>query len=116
MMLVWTVLQWTMTPVLIWKFGFVGVGLASALISFTGLIVIFIAMQHIKFNFFEQIWRQLFATLVMVVILVQWRNYWGHSFVHFALGIMLGAAVFATLMGVTGFNKLQTELRSLLRK
>lgn len=114
LMLVWTFLQWTLTPLLIWRFGFVGVGLASALISFSGIYVITLAKQKIPFDFFAQVWRQLAATAVMSVWLATGYALWSRSMLHILLAIFTGGLIYVILIMILGAKKVTLEVRSIL--
>lgn len=113
LMVLWTFLQWTITPFAIWKFGFVGVGIASFVISCTSAFVVFIAWREIRFGFFDQVWRQVLATGVMCATLYTYRLFWARSFEHLIAGVVLGGVLYTGLMLLTGFEKLRTEVASL---
>lgn len=116
MMVFWTVAQWAMAPLFIKWFGFNAIAIIAAVLGVTSLFVVVLVKHYVKFNFTDQVWRQTLATLFMVLVL--WRTWglWSQSIVWLALGVMLGGAIFATLILATGYRKLIAETKSLLRK
>ncbi len=115
-MLIWTLLQWTLTPLAIWRFGFNGVALASVAISLTVIFVVKALQKEVPFEFFEQIWRQLVASVCMAVILYRFIPLWSQSVPLFVAGVVTGGCIFVGLLGLLGFEKIQKELLSLVRR
>lgn len=68
-MILWTVLTWTITPVATWIFGINGVGIASALISFTSIGVIWVMKRYVNVEVVKTIAPQLTMSIIMAVIL-----------------------------------------------
>ncbi|HSW89835.1 MAG TPA: oligosaccharide flippase family protein [Patescibacteria group bacterium] len=116
MMVFWTVSQWAMAPFLLHWFGFNAIALISAILGVTSLFVVALVYHYVKFDFLDQIWRQTLATMVMVALLWITRAMWSQSVVMLMAGTILGGVLFATLMVVTGYKKVWSEIRSLLRK
>ncbi|MBP9699651.1 oligosaccharide flippase family protein [Candidatus Woesebacteria bacterium] len=115
-MLIWTLLQWTLTPLAIWRFGFNGVAIASVIISFTVIFVVRALQREVQFAFVEQIWRQLVASLCMAVFLFQFIPLWSQSFLLFCAGVLSGGLLFIGLLALLGFEKIRGELLSLVRR
>lgn len=67
LMVMWTILEWSLTPLLTHFYGFIGVGFASAIISFTSLIPILITKKLINISFLSQTWKPLLSALIMSV-------------------------------------------------
>lgn len=116
MMVFWTISQWVMAPFLIRWFGFNAIAIIAAILGVTSLAVVVLVNHYVRFNFIDQIWRQSLATIVMVVVLWQTWRLWSHSVWYLGAGIMLGVVIFATLVMLTGYRKVITETRSLLKK
>lgn len=113
LMIMWTGLTWTITPLAIIFFGYNGVALASAIISFSSIVTIMMVKAVIPFDFWRNIWRQLVATLAMGIIGVMGMPLWQQSFFNLALGIVLTGTVFAIVFLGIGWRSLVTELTSL---
>lgn len=65
LMVMWTIIEWIVTPFLAIQFGFMGVGIASVIISLTSIIPIIIVKRMIKFEVLRNIYRQFICGLIM---------------------------------------------------
>ncbi len=65
LMVFWTISTWVLTPVLIGIYGFNGVGLASALISTSLFLVIYLVRKHINFQVVGVVSYPLISSLIM---------------------------------------------------
>lgn len=68
-MVFWTVTTWILTPLLIFTYGFNGFAIASFLISCTSIIVFVVARKFIKFSLIKPVVRQLFASVIMFLVI-----------------------------------------------
>lgn len=91
LMVMWTVLTWILTPVLVWKFAFNGVAIAAFLISFTSVFSVFMTKKYIDIEIMKNIWPQLVAGFCMAAFGFLGIRWWGQSYRNFFLG---GFAVF----------------------
>jgi O-antigen/teichoic acid export membrane protein len=113
LMVMWTILQWVVTPICIHFYGFTGVALAQALIGLTAFLVVFLTKKYVPFSLTDQVWRQSLAAITMVVALYWLRNIWSLSIFHLIAGVMLGGSIYAGLMLIFGYRKVTLEVRSL---
>lgn len=113
LMVMWTVLTWTITPVAIYFAGYNGVALASAVIGFSSVVTIFMVRTVIPVRIWPSVWRQLLATAAMILVGLAGYPYWSRSFYHLAAGGLLVALVYSTTFLLVGWKSLRTELRSL---
>lgn len=67
LMVMWTALEWILSPVLTLYFGFLGVGIASALISVTSIIPILIIRKIIPVDVWGNIWKPALTAFIMAV-------------------------------------------------
>ncbi|PWU24046.1 hypothetical protein C5B42_00820 [Candidatus Cerribacteria bacterium 'Amazon FNV 2010 28 9'] len=116
MMVFWTTAQWVLFPLFFWKFGYTAVPLIDASLAFTSLYVVVLVKKYVKFNFFDQVWRQTLASLTMMIALYEFIPLWQRSLPLFILGIVAGGAMYSVLMITTGFEKIKGEVVSLLAK
>lgn len=65
LMIFWTIATWVLTPLAIFKFGFNGVAIASAIISFSVILVVYLMKKHIKFDLIRTVYSPFLASLVM---------------------------------------------------
>ncbi len=113
LMIMWTGLTWTITPLAIIQFGTLGVSLASAVISFSSIVTILMTKAVIPFSFWPNVWRQIVATGAMIVIGLLGMPLWDQSFFNFGMGIVLTGAVFGIVFLSIGWKSLIAELTSL---
>lgn len=116
MMVFWTVSQWAIFPIAFYFFGFDSVAVVGAILAVTSFAVVWLLQQDISFQFFDNIWRQAVASLIMIVVLFLGREYWSRSFFAFFEGVLLGGFVFVGMMALLGFEKTRSEVLSILRK
>lgn len=67
LMVMWTVLTWILSPVLTIQFGFTGVAIASAIISFTSIIPMLIVRKMLKVKVIRSVWQPFIAAALMAV-------------------------------------------------
>lgn len=112
-MIMWTVLTWTLSPIAIVLFKFTGVAIASAVIASTSIVTVWMLKKYVKINFLDQIWRQLAASIVMLVVLFLTRNLWQTSLIRIFLSVILGAIVYTIGIFSFGYKKVMFEVGSL---
>lgn len=113
LMIMWTVLTWVITPICIKFFGFEGVAIASALIGMSSLVTVWMVKQVVPFSLLESIWRQLVASLAMILFGVAGLRFWDNSWFHFFAGGMATGLVFVIVFLAVGAKSLRKELDSL---
>ena len=64
-MIFWTILTWILTPIFVLSFGFIGVGIASAVISLTSILPILALKKFVKISIIKTIYRPLVASILM---------------------------------------------------
>lgn len=65
LMILWTILTWILTPILIFQMGYSGVALAQALIGITVILTIYVVRRHISFSVLKNIYPATLATVIM---------------------------------------------------
>lgn len=116
MMIFWTSSQWLLFPILFPIFSYQSVPIIAAILGVSSLYMVRIVKKFVEFNFTDQIWRQTVATIAMSIVLFAGRTIWQTSFVHFGLGIIIGGVVFLSLCLLLGFEKMKTEVFSLVQR
>lgn len=112
-MIMWTTLTWTVTPLMVYLFGYTGVAIGSAVIALTSGITILMVKEYIKISFLDQIWRQTISSVVMGGALLLTLSYWSQSFLMLGAGVVFGAVVYALVFLPLGYKKLFVELKTL---
>lgn len=112
LMVMWTVLEWVLTPIATIKFGFLGVGIASAIISFSSIIPIIIIKKIVPIEIMKSIWHGLTAALIMFVFAMVWSYYFVNDLTSLIVLVALSALVYSGLMYVLARDKIKTVLSS----
>jgi O-antigen/teichoic acid export membrane protein len=94
LMVMWTVLEWILAPILTIKFGFIGMGFDVALISFTSIIPIIIVRRYIKVEIFTNIWPSLLSASLMGVILFFISSLVVSNLATLLLMVLVGAVIY----------------------
>lgn len=115
LMVMWTVLTWVLTPLLLWKFAFTGVALAAFLISFTSLFSVWMVKKYIAVNIFAQVKVQLLATLVMTVLSLLLLPQLSANLLQLLLTMFIAAASYTLVLLLLARPRLIMEIKSLRR-
>jgi O-antigen/teichoic acid export membrane protein len=116
LMLFWTIATWALTPICIYYFGYHGVAIASALISTSSVITVYLVKRVVPISLFDQLWRQIASTTVMALALLSFSSYWSQSFLHLGLAVVSGGGIYVLSMVVLGYTKIKSEVISLWQK
>ncbi len=113
LMVVWTIITWISTPLLALTIGFHGVALASVITAASSLVTWFYLRKDVHIELFEQIWRQLVATGMMVMgVLFLWKFVSASIFsIAFLSGV--GAMIYIAVMLLVGYKKVLLEISSM---
>ncbi len=115
LMIMWTVLTWTVTPVAVYMFSYTGVAIASAVIAASSYATIWMVKKYVKIEAVDQIWRQAVASIMMGGVLVWGLPYWERSFTWMGVGVAVGSFVYLGACLTLGYKKLMFELNTLRR-
>ena len=113
LMLMWTTLTWILTPLLMFRYGYNGVALASAIVASSSIIPMIILKKMLPVNLLSNIWPQLISAL-FIGIFLKWLvsslviGHWILVIPLIAAGAILYFALIFALIG----KKLVKELRA----
>lgn len=113
LMVMWTILTWLLTPLLVYFFGFNGVALAAFVISFTSMVPIYYMEQHINLSIISNTWRQLLAAVLMTGVGYFGLPYWQQSFSWLIVGMVVVGSTYVLSFLLIGWKKITVELKSL---
>lgn len=118
LMLMWTALGWGLTPLLAWKFGYLGVAYATGLISFTSIIPILIVRRLVNFSLLKSVVKPALSTLALLTVSLILSRALPANIFTLLLNIGLSALVYTLtlylLVGpslITDFTKLAYAFR-----
>lgn len=115
LMVIWTILTWTVTPLCLRWFGFNGVAVAALLISFTSFLPIIYVKRFVPIKVWDQIWRQLLASVVLAGVGMLVIKSFELSWQTFFIASVLSALGYVLTLLVVGKEKLQTQVQPFLR-
>ena len=113
LMIMWTGLTWTLTPLAIWFMGYNGVALAAFVIGFSSMLVFYYVKQEVAVHIWEQVWRQLSASAVMALVGSIGWHYWLRSWHWLVFGIVISGLTYILALGLFGGKKVILELKKL---
>ena len=67
LMIVWTILTWVLTPILVTMIGYNGVAVTAFIISFTGFLPLFIMRRMVVFHVFKPMWKPFVSSIIAVL-------------------------------------------------
>ncbi len=114
LMIMWTILTWVVTPLCMRWFGFTGVAIASFLISFTSFIPILYVKKIVQFSVWDQVWRQLVASLVLGVVAITIFRMTQLSWTIYFTAAASAAISYFVVLFLLGKEKLRQEIMPLL--
>lgn len=94
LMVFWTVATWVITPIFIVMYGFNGVSFASALISLSVVIVIYLVRKYVKFDVVKATIYPFIGSIVMALVIYFLSPVFVTSILTLLFMILFGAVVY----------------------
>ena len=116
LMVMWTALTWTLTPVAIILFGFTGVALASAVIACSSVVTVYMVKKYVPIEVLPQVWRQTVASLVLLVVAYGVQRSTTPGIPSFIAQIIFGSIAYITTLAAVGYSVVMREVRSVLHR
>lgn len=110
LMVGWTVLTWGLTPLFIYLFGFNGFAFASAVISLSVIIVVFIVKRYIEFNILEVVKYPALSSLIMGAFLYSISGLILENFAMLVLVSFFGLIVYLGTMFVFSKKQMMADI------
>lgn len=111
LMIMWTLLTWGLTPLFAYYYGFLGVGIASALISISSIIPILIIRRIFQVNIIDSIKKPLFASLIMGISVYFLGKYLILNMITTFLVIGSGGVIYFSLIYLIGQEEITNFFR-----
>ncbi|MGD9129757.1 MAG: oligosaccharide flippase family protein [Candidatus Woesebacteria bacterium] len=115
LMIMWTILTWVLTPIMMKFFGFNGVAIASMIISFTAVFSIRLLRKVIRIDFWPNISSQVLATMAMAIVGILGMSIWSMDLIRMISGMALCTLVYLIVVFLFGRRKIWVEIKSLKR-
>jgi len=113
LMVMWTVLTWIIYPILAIKYGFNGVALGAALVSFSSAIAIWLTKKYIDFKFFAPLLKPTLGCLAMGFGLLFLRNFLPLNIFSLILLIFIGGLFYGGLVFLMVGKSLTVDVKKL---
>lgn len=113
LMVMWTALEWLITPILTWYFSFYGVAIASSLIAFTSIIPIIIIKKQVQIRIIKNILHPLIASVIMSAAVFMLSYFIVVDFITLLAVVLSGAIFYAGLIYLIARDQVTTAFRSI---
>ncbi len=110
LMVLWTVLIWILTPILIHFYGYNGVSVASFLVTTTIVYTVFLVKKIVKFKFLPSIIKPLASAILMTIIVYIVSNIFAKDFLSLIFVILIGALVYLISLFIMAKKELKNDL------
>lgn len=98
LMVMWTILTWILSPIMAFYYGFIGVGVASAIISFTSIVAIIITKGIVKVNLIENTYQPFLASIVASFITFIIAQQLAKDYLTTIITVILGGFIYLLLV------------------
>lgn len=115
LMVMWTMLTWVATPLLLVKFGYVGVAAASAIVATTSIVPMIIMKRILPIRLVSNILPQMVSALFMGLIIRLISLRFTFYDLRFTIYLFAGAILYFTFLFLLTGNRLVREIRSIRR-
>lgn len=113
LMAMWATASWLFIPYFATRYGINGAALGYALVGITSIVNIYISHRFVNFSIWRSFGQPLFATVIMVAVLLVVRAFVPVSFVGLGLLVAAGAISYlASILSLVGQSLIQDAKRS----
>lgn len=113
LMVLWTTLTWILTPLLIFKYGYNGAALASALVASTSFIVIFIIKKVVPIRVLPNIFPAFISSLAMGVVAYRLSGL-AASLTGLAAAILISGCIYLISIAILQGSKIIKNLNTII--
>lgn len=113
LMVMWTVLTWLLTPLLVLLYGFVGVAIASFVISFTSVVTIILVKRILAIKVIDSIIIPALASFIMGGIVYIFSTLLVRDKIMLVLAIAVGIVIYLSLIWLFDRERMIADLRNL---
>lgn len=113
LMVIWTFLTWSLTPVLISLYGYNGVAVASFLVTLTIFYTIYLTKKVVDFNFWRSIYKPTLAAFIMFFIVYFLALFMVRDIFSLAFVILIGGGVYLGILFLLAKDELKKDLKHL---
>lgn len=116
MMVIWTILTWVLTPILIKVYHYNGVAIASFIVSLTIGYSVYLVKKIVNFDMLRIIYKPFLATFLMGTILYMYEQVFVKDLYTLAFAVILGITVYVIAFYLLAKEDLRIVLNFVLKK
>lgn len=113
LMMMWTILVWILTPILIFYYGYNGVSVASFLVTTTIIYTIYLVKKTVEFNFLKSIYKPAIATVLMIIVTYFSSQAFIKDLLSLVFVIIVSAAVYILVLFSMAKNELISGMKQI---
>lgn len=113
LMIMWTILTWVLTPILVLTYGFIGVALTSFLISFSSIVTVIISKRLFKIKILKSITLPLIGSTLMGGTVYLYSNQMVRDKFSLIWAALLGIIIYGLVVIFFARKKVLADLGSL---
>lgn len=110
LMIIWTILIWIFTPILIYYYGYNGVSIASFLVATTIVYTIYLVKKIVNFSFIQSIYKPLIATILMTFLVYVGTRIFVIDVLSLIFVILIGALVYIVSLIILARKELSRDI------
>lgn len=110
LMVLWTALIWTLTPVLIQMYSYNGVSIASFLVTTTIVYTIYLVKKIVQFKFLPSIINPLISSILMIVAVYILSSLFVKDFLSLIFVILVGGLIYIVSLFILAGKELKADL------
>lgn len=114
LMIFWTASTWILTLLLIKFFGFIGVAVASAIISLSVVVVIYLVRRYVEFKVLQPIGKPLISAALMAVALYFVAPLFITSIPTLILTILGGGLIYFSILFLIAKKEMSSDIKIIL--
>ncbi|HSW47864.1 MAG TPA: oligosaccharide flippase family protein [Candidatus Saccharimonadales bacterium] len=116
LMIIWTILTWTLTPLFIYLFGYNGVAASSAIVTLTIGYSVYLVRKIVYFDFGNIILKPIVSTTIMGLAVYGYMSFFVKDLITLGVGIVIGGLVYFSSFYLLAKEELHSVINFVLKK
>ncbi|HSX19421.1 MAG TPA: polysaccharide biosynthesis C-terminal domain-containing protein, partial [Candidatus Saccharimonadales bacterium] len=116
LMIIWTILTWTLTPLFIYLFGYNGVAASSAIVTLTIGYSVYLVRKIVYFDFGNIILKPIVSTTIMGLAVYGYMSFFVKDLITLGIGIVIGGLVYFSSFYLLAKEELHSVINFVLKK
>ena len=116
LMVLWTILTWTITPLAIQMYGYNGVAIASFLVSLTLGLTVYLLKQVVDFALIKSIFVPTIASLIMMVSVLLIETVFVRDVLTLGVAILFGGAIYGSIVYLLAKEQIMRDITFIRHK